>query len=177
MTKKSETQRSFVYLWSACFFYICCKKPPIHVKSLPLLKRQLFLFMWVRRFCGCHKTATEGGCFLAVHCFSMPVTVWHKRFPPHAQHASMQKPPPCGCGSMQRQQFSPTRINIHNEQHNANHKKKSYSPSRNKALFKRIKSLYSCIPLEVIDIFRVDCSHTVFFGSHRKGAIKDFSPM
>jgi hypothetical protein len=60
------------------------------------------LFMWVRRFTGRHKTATEGGCFLVLHCFSLPVAVWDERFSPHAIHGSMLKAPRCGCGGMQR---------------------------------------------------------------------------
>ena len=48
-----------------------------------------------------HLTATGGGCFLRLQRFSAPVSVWDKRFPPHAIHGSMLKAHSCGCEGMQ----------------------------------------------------------------------------
>ncbi len=53
--------------------------------------------MLVWRFRGCHKNATEEGCFLETQCNLTPETMCQVRFPSHPQHASMLKPPQSAC--------------------------------------------------------------------------------
>ena len=65
------------------------------------------VFMWVKRFCGSHKTASDGNCILRLQRFSTPVSVWDAGFSPHPLHSSMQNPPQCAYKSMQRLFFSP----------------------------------------------------------------------
>jgi hypothetical protein len=62
--------------------------------------------MRVGRFCGCHKTATVGGCF-SLHCFSVSFSVWCKGFSPLAQNGSVLKPPRCVYGRVCGLNFSP----------------------------------------------------------------------
>ena len=87
----------------------CCSwRPP-----LPLFKAEkrfvcfvVFLFMWWKVFCGCHKTICFSIVVLCFVCFSTAVAVWHQGFSPHALHSSMLKPRSCGCGSMYHLFFS-----------------------------------------------------------------------
>jgi len=79
--------------------------------------------MWWKIFCGCHKTANEGGCFLGLHCFSLPVAVWHTCFSSHALHSSMLKAYSCACETMYRLLFFAQETTFSNEsveQHHAN---------------------------------------------------------
>jgi hypothetical protein len=63
--------------------------------------------MWGQRFYGSHKTAKGGGCFWRLQRFSVSVWVWGMRFFAHDLHGYMLKWQRCGCGSMQRLDFSP----------------------------------------------------------------------